>query len=117
MENAAIAEKSEGREALESLRSAFAAERDRRLNTVDPDEAHALVCCAREVRCLTAIAVDLNESSETRLEAAMRGLDLAGMTARSARFRECDPRELTLPELHNVLARIDVELEMCGEAA
>jgi hypothetical protein len=115
MKNAAVAEKSHSQEALESLRSAFAAERDRRLNTVDPDEAHALVCCAREAMRLTAIAVDLNESSETRLEAAMRGLDLAGMTARSARFRDCDPGDLTLLELHNALARI--EFEMCDEAA
>jgi hypothetical protein len=101
---------------LGDLRARFQTEYDRRLKTVDPDATHALVCCAREVRRLSTIAADPNETAETRLEAAMRGLDLPGVSAKTARFRECDPSELTLPELHNVLTRIEAELEMCGEA-
>jgi hypothetical protein len=38
------------------------------------------------------------------------------MSAKAARFRDLDPSELTLMELNNVLTRLDVELEMCGEA-
>jgi hypothetical protein len=111
MKNAAVAEKSHGQEVLQDLHARFKAEVERRQTNSDPDEATAMVICAREVKRLTAIATNPNESSDTRLEAAMRGLDLAGMTARSARFREVDPSEMTLPELRNVLIRIEFELE------
>jgi hypothetical protein len=108
MEHAAVAE---APHTLESLHACFAAEIKRRQTNSDPDEAIAMVICAREVKRLAAIATDPNESADRRLEAAMRGLDFAGMTARSARFREVDPSELTLPELNVALARIELELE------
>jgi hypothetical protein len=103
--------------ALEALRARFQAEIDNRLKIADPDEAHALVCCAREVKRLSAIASDPNQPAETQLEAASRTLDLMGLSAKTAQFRDVSPTELTLPELHNVLARIDIELEVCSEAA
>jgi hypothetical protein len=115
MKNAAVAKEAHAQEVLQDLRARFQVEIDRRRTNPDPDEAYAMVCCAREVGRLTAIATNPVESAETRLAAAMRGLDLAGLTVRTARFREYDPRELTLPELHNALARI--EFEMCEEVA
>jgi hypothetical protein len=99
---------------IEYLRQRFQEERERRLKA-DPDLVHATVRAVREFRRLTAIAEDEKQPPEIRLDAAKRSLDLAGVTARSARFRECDPADLTLAELHNVIERIDGKFDMAAE--
>ncbi|SRR5260370_2970845 len=85
----------------------FKAEFDRRCEDVDAKTVHDLVQCGVECRRLGAVAANEDETPEIRLAAAMRGLDLAGFTARSAKPYECDPSELSLPELYVALVRIE----------
>src|SRR6266576_3929804 len=115
MENAVVAERPT-RDALDALRARVEAEYDRRLESADAETAHELVQRLHECKRLTKVATNPDESAETRLEAAMRGLDLMGFTLRSARPFEHEPSELSLPELRNVLTRIDVELATTSEA-
>jgi hypothetical protein len=76
----------------------------------DLQTAQGVVESVGECRRLAAIAVDPNESAETQLDAAMRSLDLMGVTGRSARFFEHDLNELSLPELHMALVRVRAEI-------
>jgi len=81
------------------------AEFDRRC--VDVKTVQDLVQCGVECQRLDAVAANEDETPEIRLAAAIRGLDLAGFTARSAKPYACDPSDLSLPELNVALARIE----------
>jgi hypothetical protein len=88
-------------EAFERLKTEF----DRRC--VDAKAIQDLVECGIECRRLDAVVANEDEAPEVRLAAAMRGLDLAGITARAAKPYECDPSELSLPELYVAMVRIE----------
>jgi len=84
---------------------ALKAEYDRRC--VDAKTIQDLVQRGVECRRLDAVVANKDEDPEVRLAAAMRGLDLAGITARAAKPLECEPSELSLPELYVAMARIE----------
>jgi hypothetical protein len=84
---------------------ALKAEYDRR--RVDPEAIQDLVNRGIECRYLDAVVANKDEDPEIRLAAAMRGLALAGITARAAKPFECEPSELSLPELYVAMVRIE----------
>ena len=85
----------------------FKKEYDSRVEHIDVETVQELVQRGVECRRLDAVVANEDEAPEIRLAAAMRGLDLAGITARAAKPYECDPSDLSLPELYVALARIE----------
>jgi hypothetical protein len=85
----------------------FKKEYDSRVEHIDAKTLQDLVECSIECRRLDAVVANKDEAPEIRLAAAMRGLDLAGITARAAKPYECDLSELSLPELYVAMARIE----------
>jgi hypothetical protein len=85
----------------------FKKEYDSRVAHMDANAIQDLVNRGIECRRLDGVVANKDEDPDVRLAAAMRGLDLAGVTARAAKPFECDPSELSLPELHVAIARIE----------